>query len=235
MNTSLMVLAVMLALRSRVARAQADDSQVTYFGSDSGPGRLRQGRADGRGGGLQDPREPARRARNGRDPHPRHRHRLRAQGSATLVTGGTALGPRSRPAPEELRGSGIVGGETRSSSRAMSSSSPTARRTGSRKSGCPSSITWSRCARPAAGRDGDHPMIRQLVLAAAVVALAPGTARPRRPWMSRGAARRRRRSPHRQGASLVQAQWRYSDVGISVGSPRAWLRSSRQRRREPDQ
>ena len=69
------------------------------------------------------------------------------QGSATLVTGGTPSDLKSI-GPEELRGSGIRAARLASSSRATSSSSPTASRTGSGSEAPRSSITWSRCARP---------------------------------------------------------------------------------------
>ena len=79
-SRALLFAAALLALPP-VATAQTSDANVTYLPERSGQGRLRQGRADDRGGGLQDSREPARRARNGGGPHPRHRHRLRPPGN----------------------------------------------------------------------------------------------------------------------------------------------------------
>jgi glc operon protein GlcG len=112
MNTSLMTLAVMLALRVGVARAQADDSRVTYLGSaqvkaafakgvpmvEVGDYKIHASRREGPGMAEVHTRDTD--------------IAYVLQGSATLVTGGTPSDLKPTAA-EELRGSGIVGGEAR--------------------------------------------------------------------------------------------------------------------------
>lgn len=112
MNTSLMTLAALFALRVGVVRAQADDSQVTYLGSDQVKA------AFARGVPMVEVADYKIHASRREGPGMAEVHTRDTdiayvlEGTATLVTGGTATGLKSTAA-EELRGSGIVGGQTR--------------------------------------------------------------------------------------------------------------------------
>ena len=112
MNPSLITLALLFALQVGVARAQSDDSQVTYLGSDQvkaafakgvpllevGDYKIHASRREGPGMAEVHTRDTD--------------IAYVLEGSATLVTGGTPTGLKPTAA-EELRGSGIVGGQTR--------------------------------------------------------------------------------------------------------------------------
>jgi mannose-6-phosphate isomerase-like protein (cupin superfamily) len=112
MNTLLMALAALFALRVGVVRAQADDSQVTYLGSDQVKA------AFARGVPMVEVADYKIHASRREGPGMAEVHTRDTdiayvlEGTATLVTGGTATGLKSTAA-EELRGSGIVGGQTR--------------------------------------------------------------------------------------------------------------------------
>ena len=112
MNTSLMTLALLFALRVGVAQAQADDSQVTYLGADQVRAAFAKGMPMVEVGDYKI--HASRREGPGMaEVHTRDTDIAYVlQGSATLVTGGTATNLKPTAA-EELRGSGIVGGETR--------------------------------------------------------------------------------------------------------------------------
>jgi len=112
MNTSLMTLALLFALRVGVAQAQADDSQVTYLGADQVKAAFAKGMPMVEVGDYKI--HASRREGPGMaEVHTRDTDIAYVlQGSATLVTGGTATNLKPTAA-EELRGSGIVGGETR--------------------------------------------------------------------------------------------------------------------------
>src|SRR3954451_9022529 len=112
MTTSLMMLAALFAVRVGVVRAQADDSQVTYLGSDQVKAAFAKGRP------LLEVADYKIHASRREGPGMAEIHTRDTdiayvlQGSATLVTGGTALGVKST-GPEELRGTAIQGGEIR--------------------------------------------------------------------------------------------------------------------------
>jgi len=112
MNTSLMMLAALFALRVGVVRAQADDSQVTYLGSDQVKAAFAKGVP------MLEVADYKIHASRREGPGMAEVHTRDTdiayvlEGTATLVTGGTATGLKSTAA-EELRGSGIVGGQTR--------------------------------------------------------------------------------------------------------------------------
>jgi len=112
MNTSLMTLALLFALRVGVAQAQADDSQVTYLGADQVRAAFAKGMPMVEVGDYKI--HASRREGPGMaEVHTRDTDIAYVlRGSATLVTGGTATNLKPTAA-EELRGSGIVGGETR--------------------------------------------------------------------------------------------------------------------------
>jgi mannose-6-phosphate isomerase-like protein (cupin superfamily) len=112
MTTSLMMLAALFALRVGVVRAQADDSQVTYLGSDQVKAAFAKGVP------MLEVADYKIHASRREGPGMAEVHTRDTdiayvlEGTATLVTGGTATGLKSTAA-EELRGSGIVGGQTR--------------------------------------------------------------------------------------------------------------------------
>jgi mannose-6-phosphate isomerase-like protein (cupin superfamily) len=107
-----MTLAALFALRVGVARAQADDSKVTYLAADAVKAAFARGMPLVEVGDYKI--HASRREGPGMaEVHTRDTDIAYVlQGSATLVTGGTAVevGPVG---PEELRGSAIRGGETR--------------------------------------------------------------------------------------------------------------------------
>ena len=113
MRPSLLItLAAMTALPSRALLAQADDSKVTFLRHDEvsaafvrgmplievGDYKIHASRREGAGMAEIHTRDTD--------------IAYVLQGSATLVTGGTALDVKPT-GPEELRGSGIRGGDTR--------------------------------------------------------------------------------------------------------------------------
>jgi mannose-6-phosphate isomerase-like protein (cupin superfamily) len=112
MRSSLMTLAALFALRVGVARAQGDDSKVTYLAADEVKAAFAKGMPMVEVGDYKI--HASRREGPGMaEVHTRDTDIAYVlQGTATLVTGGTALDLKST-GPEELRGSGIEGGETR--------------------------------------------------------------------------------------------------------------------------
>lgn len=112
MKSSLMTLAALFALRVGVARAQADDSKVTYLAADVVKAAFAKGMPMVE---VNDYKVHASR-REGPgmvEVHTRDTDIAYVlQGSATLVTGGTAVDLKTT-GPEELRGSEIQGGEAR--------------------------------------------------------------------------------------------------------------------------
>jgi len=111
-NPSLMTLAALFALRVGVARAQADDSKVTYLAADLVKAAFAKGMP------MVEVNDYKIHASRREGPGMAEVHTRDTdiayvlQGSATLVTGGTAVDLKPT-ALEELRGSGIQGGETR--------------------------------------------------------------------------------------------------------------------------
>jgi glc operon protein GlcG len=99
-------------LSSRQAAAQADDSRVVFIPHDEVQAAFAQGRP------MIEVADYKIHASRREGPGMTEIHTRDTdiayvlQGSATLVTGGTAVGVKSI-GPEELRGSGIRGGETR--------------------------------------------------------------------------------------------------------------------------
>jgi mannose-6-phosphate isomerase-like protein (cupin superfamily) len=110
MRSSLMTLAALFALRVGVARAQGDDSKVTYLAADEVKAAFAKGMPMVEVGDYKI--HASRREGPGMaEVHTRDTDIAYVlQGTATLVTGGTALDLKST-GPEELRGSGIRGGE----------------------------------------------------------------------------------------------------------------------------
>jgi mannose-6-phosphate isomerase-like protein (cupin superfamily) len=108
----LIALAAMTALPSRVLLAQGDDSKVTLLPHDEVRAAFARGKPIVEVGDYKI--HASRREGPGMaEIHTRDTDIAYVlQGSATLVTGGTALDVKST-GPEELRGSGIRGGETR--------------------------------------------------------------------------------------------------------------------------
>lgn len=110
--STFIVLAAVLAVPFRAAQAQADDSKVTLIGHgqvkaafakgmpmiEVGDYKIHASRREGRGMAEIHTRDTD--------------IAYVLQGSATLVTGGTAVDLKSI-GPEELRGTAIEGGETR--------------------------------------------------------------------------------------------------------------------------
>jgi hypothetical protein len=111
MNTSLIALALLCVLRVGVARAQADDSQVTYLGSDQVKAAFAKGVPMVEVGDYKI--HASRREGPGMaEVHTRDTDIAYVlEGAATLVTGGTPTDLQPTAA-EELRGTGIVGGKT---------------------------------------------------------------------------------------------------------------------------
>ena len=112
MKPSLMILSALLVLPAGLAHAQGDDTKVTYIASD------RVKAAFAKGMPMVEVNDykihASRREGSGMvEVHTRDTDIAYViQGSATLVTGGTAVGLKSTGL-EELRGSAIHGGETR--------------------------------------------------------------------------------------------------------------------------
>lgn len=112
MNTSLMTLALLLVLHVGIARAQADDSQVTYLASEQVKAAFAKGVP------MVEVADYKIHASRREGPGMAEVHTRDTdiayvlKGSATLVTGGTPTDLKPTGA-EELRGSGIAGGETR--------------------------------------------------------------------------------------------------------------------------
>jgi mannose-6-phosphate isomerase-like protein (cupin superfamily) len=112
MRASLMILPALLALPAGVLRAQSDDSKVTYLSATAVKAAFAKGMPMIEVGDYKI--HASRREGTGMaEVHTRDTDIAYVlQGSATLVTGGTPLELKST-GPEELRGSGIQGGETR--------------------------------------------------------------------------------------------------------------------------
>lgn len=110
--STLVRLAALLALPLGVARAQSDDSKVTYLSHDRVQAAFAKGIPMVEVGDYKI--HASRREGPGMaEIHTRDTDIAYVlQGSATLVTGGTALNLKSI-GPEELRGSAIDGGKTR--------------------------------------------------------------------------------------------------------------------------
>src|SRR3954471_20513163 len=110
--STLVKLAAFLVLPTGVARAQADDSKVTYIARDRVQAAFAKGMPMVEVGDYKI--HASRREGPGMaEIHTRDTDiAYILQGSATLVTGGTALEVK-RTGAEELRGSGIRGGDTR--------------------------------------------------------------------------------------------------------------------------
>jgi glc operon protein GlcG len=108
----LTALAAMTALSSRALLAQADDSKVTLLRHDEVSAAFAQGMPIVEVGDYKI--HASRREGPGMaEIHTRDTDIAYVlRGSATLVTGGTALNAKAT-GPEELRGSGIRGGDTR--------------------------------------------------------------------------------------------------------------------------
>ena len=108
----LITVAVMAALPSRALLAQADDSKVTLVRHDKVSAAFARGMPIVEVGDYKI--HASRREGPGMaEIHTRDTDiAYVVQGSATLVTGGAALGVKPT-GPEELRGSGIRGGDTR--------------------------------------------------------------------------------------------------------------------------
>ena len=111
-TATLIALAAVMALRSRALLAQADDSKVTLLR------HAEVSAAFARGIPIVEVGDYKIHASRREGPGMAEIHTRDTdiayvlQGSATLVTGGTALDVKPT-GPEELRGSGIQGGETR--------------------------------------------------------------------------------------------------------------------------
>ena len=99
------------------------------------------------------------------------------QGSATLVTGGTAVGVKAI-GPEELRGTAIEGGSTRQLEVATSSSSRTVPRTGSRA--CGALALLRREGAPGRPRDGIGGHVSRRALAPLAAGIMAATLRAHR-------------------------------------------------------
>jgi mannose-6-phosphate isomerase-like protein (cupin superfamily) len=112
MTLALMTLAALLAAPVGVARAQEGDGKVTYIGSNEVKAAFAKGVPMVEVGDYKI--HASRRESPGKaEVHTRDTDIAYVlQGSATLVTGGTAIDLEST-GPEELRGSGIQGGNTR--------------------------------------------------------------------------------------------------------------------------
>src|ERR671938_1404558 len=108
-----MMLAVLAAaLPARVARAQTDDSKVTLIQHDQVAAAFAKGMPLVEVGDYKI-HASRREGRGMAEVHTRDTDIAYVlQGSATLVTGGSAIDVKSI-GPEELRGSGIRGGQTR--------------------------------------------------------------------------------------------------------------------------
>jgi mannose-6-phosphate isomerase-like protein (cupin superfamily) len=112
MTSSILALAALLTLPLRVAHAQADDSKVTYIAANDVKNAFAKGMP------MVEVADYKIHASRREGPGMAEVHTRDTdvayvlQGSATLVTGGTATDLKST-GPEELRGSGIQGGETR--------------------------------------------------------------------------------------------------------------------------
>jgi glc operon protein GlcG len=112
MKSSLMILGVLAALPVGAARAQSDDSKVTYIASD------RVQAAFAKGMPMVEVSDYKIHASRREGPGMVEIHTRDTdiayviQGSATLVTGGTAIDLKTTGV-EELRGRSIQGGETR--------------------------------------------------------------------------------------------------------------------------
>ena len=111
MRTFLMMLAAVAGVAPGVVRAQAD-SRITYIAASDVKAAFAQGRP------MVEVNDYKIHASRREGPGMAEIHTRDTdiayvlQGSATLVTGGTAIALKTT-APEELRGSGIQGGETR--------------------------------------------------------------------------------------------------------------------------
>jgi glc operon protein GlcG len=112
MKSFLMILGALAALPLGVARAQADDSKVTYIASDQVKAAFAKGMPMVEVGDYKI--HASRREGPGMvEIHTRDTDIAYViQGSATLVTGGTAIDLKTTGV-EELRGRSIQGGETR--------------------------------------------------------------------------------------------------------------------------
>jgi mannose-6-phosphate isomerase-like protein (cupin superfamily) len=111
-TSTLMTLAALVVLPIGVARAQADDSKVTLIAGNDVKAAFAKGMPLVEVGDYKI--HASRREGPGMaEIHTRDTDIAYVlQGSATLVTGGTALNVKAT-ASQELRGSGIEGGETR--------------------------------------------------------------------------------------------------------------------------
>jgi mannose-6-phosphate isomerase-like protein (cupin superfamily) len=112
MRLSLLVLAAALTLPMRVAGAQASDADVTYLRQDQVKAAFAKGVPMLEVGDYKI--HASRREGPGlAEIHTRDTDiAYIVQGSATLITGGTAVGVKET-GPEEFRGTAIEGGETR--------------------------------------------------------------------------------------------------------------------------
>jgi mannose-6-phosphate isomerase-like protein (cupin superfamily) len=112
MRSSLVTLAALLAVPAGVARAQTDDSKVTYISTNDVKAAFAKGMPM-----VEVPDykiHASRREGPGQvEIHTRDTDIAYVlQGTATLVTGGIPVGLKET-GPEELRGSSVTGGETR--------------------------------------------------------------------------------------------------------------------------
>ena len=112
MKSSLVILGSLVALPAGLARAQGNDSQVTYIASDQVKAAFAKGMPMVEVGDYKI--HASRREAPGMvEIHTRDTDIAYViQGSATLVTGGTAIDLKTTGV-EELRGRSIQGGETR--------------------------------------------------------------------------------------------------------------------------
>jgi mannose-6-phosphate isomerase-like protein (cupin superfamily) len=112
MTRSLLIALAGLTAIPVAARAQSDDSKVTYISRDQVQAAFAKGVPMVEVGDYKI-HASRREAPGMAEVHTRDTDIAYVlQGSATLVTGGTAIGLKPT-GPEELRGSGIQGGETR--------------------------------------------------------------------------------------------------------------------------
>lgn len=113
MRTHPLVLLVLLALPLSRASAQADDSRVTYLGRDEVKAAFAKGAPLVEVGDYKIHASRRESVAGLAEIHTRDTDILYVlEGSATLVTGGRAIGAKATGV-EELRGSAIEGGETR--------------------------------------------------------------------------------------------------------------------------
>lgn len=113
MRTHPLVLLALLALPLSRASAQADDSRVTYLGRDEVKAAFAKGAPLVEVGDYKIHASRRESVAGLAEIHTRDTDILYVlEGSATLVTGGRAIGAKPTGA-EELRGSAIEGGETR--------------------------------------------------------------------------------------------------------------------------